>query len=151
MERIKSESEILRDKREELFKKNIFLIVANEERILSDKRLGCVRVPTFSSTRYLGAIHSCTLRNYLRIWRIFPGTAFMSSVRVQDVYYIHKYYRDIPWSAEEPYTLEEAIEILKRETDEETYAKNIERYMQQWAKCDAKAAFIHLDENRDFG
>ena len=56
---------------------------------------------------------------------------------------MHIYYGDIPRSTE-PYTLEEAIDILKREPDEETFAKNIEKYKQQ-----QNFHYLHLDRPID--
>lgn len=53
----------------ELFKENIYLIVANEERILSDERLSRVEVPTHIGNCYYGVLYSFTLGNFLRLWR----------------------------------------------------------------------------------
>lgn len=142
MERIKSESEILRDKRLELFNKNKSLIMANEERIFSDKRLGCVQVPIFLPSR-IGTMRHCSLRNYLRMRRICSHVDGHSAFYT--LFYMHRYYGDISWSVEEPYTLEEAIEILKREPDEETFAKNIEKCKQQQQNRCGYFHYLHLD------
>lgn len=57
----------------EMFKKNIYIIVANEERILSDERLSRVMVPTHIGNCYWGVLYMYSLRSFLWLWRSCPS------------------------------------------------------------------------------
>lgn len=70
---VSEETNKLREKRFNLFKKNIFLIVANEERILSDLKFGRVMVPTHLGNCYCGSCYDYSLRRFLILWRTCPG------------------------------------------------------------------------------
>lgn len=75
MEYYSEEEEALlyREELLKLFKKNIFLIVANEERILSDERLSRVMVPTHIGNCYYGVRYMYSLRSFLWLWRSCPS------------------------------------------------------------------------------
>ena len=62
----------IRKERFELFKKNVFLIAANEQRILADDRLGFASVPTRFGNCYCGVAYSFRLRQFLRLWKECP-------------------------------------------------------------------------------
>ena len=77
----------IRKEKLELFKKNIFLIVANEQRILADDRLGFSSVPTHLGNCYLGVAYSFRLREYLRLWKECPkAVLFDEGNRMKFVY-----------------------------------------------------------------
>lgn len=179
------EEELSRQKNLELFKKNIFLIVANEERILADERFGEVRILTRFGNPYAGTAYSFTLKEFLTLWRTCPKAVYFDdNDRMSFVYTCSGGFtggwcgfvsedgtdpveeKDIEDKAERPhsglarsfyssvystvhkicssrgkmtssmdsYELEDAIEILKRETDPETYARNIEKFKQHILK-----------------
>ena len=77
----------IRKEKLELFKKNIFLIVANEQRILADDRLGFSLVSTHLGNCYCGVAYWFSLREYLRLWKECPeAVLFDEGERMKFVY-----------------------------------------------------------------
>ena len=154
----------------ELFKKNIFLIVANEQRILADDRLGFSLVPTILGNCYCGVAYWFRLRQFLRLWRECPkAVLFDEGEKMKFVYFCNgglsggscafaeengedpnkeDYFVSGAYSrvyakvlkiakseinqkpSAKSLPLTEVIDILKRETSEADYARNIERFKQ---------------------
>ena len=133
---------------QKLFTDNVFLILANRERILNDSRMLLTPVTVRNGLAYTGAFSTATLGVYIEWWMCAPYSVLFDEK--DDTMALIWYLSGSPLSGGnlcsmvteladyhdakelyQAYTLPEVIDILKNETTREFYTESIKEFRYQ--------------------